>query len=412
MKKKKIGIFRLPEHIELSQNHKKVRWILAGVFFVVGAVALGFGLHAVFSVGQGWQTISPSATELHCGNSFVFQYDVGAGEEPAAVEFRNLTNVYSQAVMDAYAIFESVEAEEGNFANLNAHPNETVAVDKGLYEALQKFDKYNSRALYLAPVYAEYARVFACDNEVTAAKQDPAQNPEVQAYIDLVMSYVKDAEQIDLQLLPENQVKLQVSEEYLAFAKKNGIQNLLDFGWMKNAFIADYLAERLISAGYTNGIITSVDGFTRNMDTRKTDYSLNLADRYGDTIYQPGVLQYTGGRSFVFLRNYPLSGSDRDSFFAFESGRIVSDRLNPENGKDEASTDNLLAWSEDLSCSEILLQIYPLYVAEDVSRDALNELALQKLYTLWFEDLQMYCTDTNTNIQLQTDLNVAYQKAQ
>ena len=412
MKEKKIGIFRLPEHIEISQNHKKLRWILAGVFFVVGAVALGFGLHAVFSVGQGWQTVSPSTAEMHCGASFVFQYDVGAGDEPAAAEFRNLTNVYSQAVADAYAVFESVDAEEGNLAYLNAHPNETVTVDKGLYEALRLFDEYNSRALYLAPVYAEYARVFACDNEVAAAKQDPAQNPEVQAYIDLVMSYVKDAEQIDLQLLPDNQVNLQVSEEYLDFAKKNGIENLLDFGWMKNAFIADFLAERLISVGYTNGIITSVDGFTRNLDKRKTDYSLNLADRYGDTIYQPGVLQYTGGRSFVFLRNYPLSGSDRDNFFTFESGRIVSDRLNPETGKDEAATDNMLSWSENLSCGEILLQVYPLYTTENLSQDALNELAQQKLYALWFEDLQLHCTDASANIQLHKDLDVAYEKAQ
>ncbi len=412
MKKKKSSIFRLPEHIELSQNHKKLRWILAIVFFLVGAVALGFGLHAVFSVGQGWQTISPSATELHCGQSFVFQYDVGAGEEPAAAEFRNLTNVYSQAVVDAYTVFESVEGEEGNLAYLNAHPNETVTVDKGLYKALEMLDKYNSRALYLAPVYAEYARVFACDNEVTAAKLDPAQNPEVQAYIDLVMTYVKDAEQIDLQLLSDNQVKLQVNEEYLAFAEKNGIENLLDFGWMKNAFIADYLADRLISAGYTCGIIASVDGFTRNMDTRQTAYSLNLADRYGDTIYQPGVLQYTGGRSLVFLRNYPLSGSDRSNFFAFESGRIVSDRLNPETGKDESATDNLLAWSKDLPCSEILLQVYPLYATQVLSEDALNELAEQKLYTLWFEDSQLHCTDASADIQLQTDMDVAYEKAQ
>ena len=77
-------------------------------------------------------------------------------------------------------------------------------------------------------------------------------------------------------MLGDNKVCLNVSDEYLAFLQENGVDSLIDFGWLKNAFVVDYLAEVMIARGYTLGAITSYDGYTRNFDSLNTEYAFNV----------------------------------------------------------------------------------------------------------------------------------------
>ena len=59
----------------------------------------------------------------------------------------------------------------------------------------------------------------------------------------------------------ENQVCLHVSDAYQAYAAEMGYTAYLDFFWMKNAFLIDYLADTIRGEGYQLGIISSKDGF-------------------------------------------------------------------------------------------------------------------------------------------------------
>ena len=110
-------------------------------------------------------------------------------------------------------------------------------------------------------------------------RQIPRENKETAAYFEEFLTYANDPDAVDLELLGDNRVRLHVSEEYLAFAAENGIDSFIDFYWMKNAFIVDYLAESLADAGFTNGSISSYDGFVRNLDERDVSYSFNIYDR-------------------------------------------------------------------------------------------------------------------------------------
>lgn len=60
-------------------------------------------------------------------------------------------------------------------------------------------------------------------------------------------------------------MRLEVSEEYQNWMAENGYETYLDFYWMKNAFIVDYLADLMIENGYIRGAISSYDGFNRNL---------------------------------------------------------------------------------------------------------------------------------------------------
>ena len=76
-----------------------------------------------------------------------------------------------------------------------------------------------------------------------------------------VAAFTQNPDDISLELPGENQVCLHVSDAYQAYAAEMGYTAYLDFFWMKNAFLIDYLADTIRGEGYQLGIISSKDGF-------------------------------------------------------------------------------------------------------------------------------------------------------
>lgn len=108
---------------------------------------------------------------------------------------------------------------------------------------------------------------------------------------------------MNVELLGGNQVKLSVSDDYLAFAEKNFISDFIDFSWMKNAFITDYVADVMIDNGYTLGSLTSYDGFTRNLDQTSAITKLNAGPDTSGTAEEMQIILsiYMTGRGISFI---------------------------------------------------------------------------------------------------------------
>ena len=400
------------QRVELSESNVKLRLILVVVLLAVATVAVIVGVSSALKTEATWQRIEVQSLKKHCGDDFVFDYDFTDTGSGATAGFKKLTALYSTACEDAFRIF-SPDEQGGVYANvhdLNARPNETVTVEPALYQALTLVQQYQSRSIYLGGVYAEYGRIFSAETEVEAASYDPAQNEEQREYIMELAAFAVDPAMVDVQLLGENRVKLLVSEEYHAFAKANEIEDLIDFGWMKNAFIADFLAQTLIDNGFTNGYLASFDGFTRNLDGRGNTYSQNVFDRSGSDIYIPAVLTYTAPSAIVFLRDYPLSNADASNYYAFSGGRIASNLIDPVDGMDKASVDSLLAYAEDQSCAELLLQTAPVVIADEFSADPLLAMAKENIHSIWCAEQKVFYTDAEALLRTQSQENVTYTK--
>lgn len=387
--------------IELSESNLRLRWVALILLVLLAAGSIAMGVYYALNKEPGWQEVKSAATGLHCGEDFVFQYECGTAGLSATTEFKSVTALYSRLTQEAAVLFSSEnETIPGNLHTLNSRPNEAVEVDPALYQALTLLDRYDSRDLFLAPVAREYSGVFLAQNDGEAALYDPNQDAERMGYVREKLAYAKDPESISLTLLGENRVRLNVSDAYLAFARENGIETFADFGWMKNAFIADYLADNLATAGFTNGYLVSFDGFTRNLDARGETYGLNLFDRWENNISMPLQLSYQGPKSLVSLRNYPLSQADRWSYYAYGDGTVTSIYLSPETGTNTSSTDNLVSYSGELSCAEILMEIAPLYLTEEFSREQVLALEKQGISSIWAEDNVLYYTEKNADLKL------------
>lgn len=381
--------------IEVPIRHFNLRVILLAIAIAIAAVAIGFGIYYALHKEPGWRTVEVTAGQMNCSSEFILTYEFGTSGN-ATTEYKQVAAVYTQAAIEGYRLFNT-EAENSELARVK--PNEAVKIDPALYRAFEQIQKNGSRSVYLAPVYVEYQRVFSAEDAVSAQLYDPNMNKDAGEYVAELTALLNDPEMINLELLGDNTVKLFVHKDLLAYAQKNQITEFLDFGWMRNAFVIDYLAQKLIDGGFTKGYIASYDGFTRNLYQGAQSYSLNLFNRVGNDVYIPGVMDYQGPMSLVFLRNYPLSNADRWHYYAYDSGPITTAMVDPADGMSKSAINNLVVYGKDKGCADLLLEAAPVFVTEEFQSKPLQDLAKQKIYCVWFEEGEMVSTDTNVSVR-------------
>ena len=385
------------KRIELSQQHIKPRLIAIVVLLALAVTALTVGLTTALKTEPGWQKVEVSPAKINCSEDFVLMYEFGAGEQSASAEYKEVASLYSGLTEQGYQLFSAQEG--GSVQPLNAHPNEAVTVPEELYASLAMVAEASCRYPFLAPVVQEYNGVFLAEDDMDAALVDPNRDPERMGYALETAAFAADPAHISLELLGDNRVKLVVSEEYLAYGQQNDIESYFDFGWMKNAFLTDYLARNLEAAGYTRGYLASFDGFTRNLDSRGEAYSYNLFDRWENTISIPARLQYDMPMSIVTLRNYPLSDSDRWHYRAYADGGITSVYLDTR-GYGISSTDNLTVYSAAHSCAELLLQAASVFLAEELDFTAIGAMEAAGIHSVFAEGKILTATQSGDAVEL------------
>lgn len=385
---------KVPEiqRFELSEKNVRLRWILVCVLIGIAAIAILWGFLGSRQKA-GWYTVESDSTGLHCGDSFLLNYEFGAGERSAAKEGKELQKLYTALTEKAWQLFysEAGESRWGNLYRLNTHPNEEISVDPALYEALKVLESCNSRLHYLGPVYAAYDQVFFSEEPIYAADLDPGQNEDSRQYVLQLAQFAADPNAVRLELRENSKVILHISEDYAAFLKENMVETVIDFGWLRNAIVIDYMAGRLEEEGFTNGNITSVDGYSRNLDRRGIGYQLNVFNRSEGKTELVAAMEYSRPISLVYLRTYDSTG-----VYQFPNGRLVTYFADIADGQCKAALSNLVSYSELAGCTQIALQIAPSYIAYNFSPNELNSLTEAGIYSIWFEN--------NTLRYNQTDL--------
>ena len=302
--------------------------------------------------------------------------------------------------MKAHQLFNSEKTfdDTHNVCYINEHVNEVIEVDAVLYQAFSLLQEYDNRCLYLAPVYADYNNMFYSSFDYEAENFDPYLNEETAKFFSEVVVYINDPTQIELELLGDNQIRLNVSESYLRYAEEMGITSFIDFFWLKNAFIIDYLADVMTENGYTLGVISSYDGYSRNLDQRDTTYALNLFDRVGLSIYPAGVMTYSQPVSIVFLRDFAMSSLDVQHYYERENGEVRSAYIDPTDGLCKSAISNLVGYSRTAGCAETVLNLIPIYIADALDTEMLYELPQKKIEFLYCADAVIFYSDASVTI--------------
>lgn len=389
------------QKIELSEKDSRKKLILAGVLLLVGIICLGYALTGLLTKESDWtEIVVKSASDTNCGDDFSFKYQLGQGETSATAESKTLSVIYTDLCVEAYQLYSCEESIEGvnNINFINANPNKEIQVSDELYRAFELLEKYKNRNIYLGPIYEQYDDLFYCNDDSERINYDPFTNETVAHDYMVMAEYANNSDDIQVKLLGDNKIILNVSDEYLKYAKKQGIVNYIDFFWMKNSFIIDYIADSLIEKGYTNGTISSFDGYVRCLDSRKQEYSMNVFDGVGNQVYNAAEMTYQGPCSVVFLKSYILNQRDDRFYGQMDNGDMRTSYIDINDGVPREALENLIMYSKDMGCAEVLMNMIPVYICDEFDEKKALGLAEKNIFTIYCLDKNIYYNESKLKL--------------
>lgn len=385
------------EKAEVSDKHLLLRLVLFVLALAVAVVSFSQGVSSLLTPMGGWQEIKATGREMSLSDELNLYYELGTSGISPTAERKQLSVLYSQACVDAYRLFAETECFTGvqNLAQVNLHPGEVVMVEPALYSALERVTSLGDRALYLAPLYADSLALGYSQSDEEAHGVDPYLNAEAKAYLAEIWPYIQAEEHVRLELLGQCQVRLHLSGDYRALAEAYGVTDYVGFGWLKNAFAVDYVAEVLQTQGLTNGVVSSYDGFSRSLGAKGTPCALTVYDWQNGAAVQAAQARYGGMVSAVYLRAFPLSQQDIGHYYTYQDGTIRVPYLSPADGLCRAAAPGLAAFSREVSCAEIALTLWPVFAADMLDAQALQAAQARGLILLTLENGEPRITEND-----------------
>lgn len=384
--------------VEVSGKHLGLR-IAATVFFIVVAVAaFATFIKELVGVDEGWQAVQPSGDEGGYGAELVLNYNIGASVGSAKAELRGLKSAYAAALAKAGAAFDARSDAAGSLGVLNGAPNKEVSINSALYSALELLDKNGCRTAFLGPAFDIYDNIFFCGDDAALADFDPESNETLLKLFADIAAYAADPDSVGIKLLGGGKAMLCVSEEYLSFLEEEQLSPIVDFYWMKNAFLVDAVADSLIAEGYTCGTLTSGDGYARNLGAGGEGFSLNVFSCATGALTVACRLDYTGPAALVTLRRFPVGSGEGRYFYVTEEGAIKHRFLGFPDALPHSGAESLAAISKNLSCAEVAIKCAPLVTDGGMSSEKLAALAGSGVDAVWPTKDCVYVTSGDVTV--------------
>lgn len=394
------------ESVEVSDRHVGLRIAATVLLLIIAVLALTYGISALTAADKGWQNISPASGASDYASEFLLTYNVGASGVPAKSESRGVKAAYTDALAKVGKALDPKNVYEGNLAALNASPNTVMTLDPALYAALEKLQTFGDRTAFLGPAFHIYDNIFQCAGDHELEGYDPEQNEQLRALFAKIAAFASDPESVDIRLLGDGRAELAVSREYLSFLTEEEIGPAVDLYWMRNAFIVDYAADALAGAGFTCGVITSADGYARNLGCSGESFSLNIFSLQNGKVVEAGRLNYAGPLSMVSFRTFPVSNGENWYYYVTEQGGTKHRYLSLRDGLPAETLESLTAVSDTLSCAEIMLRCAPLWSDKDgvqkfaeLAGTGVNAICPQD-GNLWVTDPEMDLTDVYAGFEI------------
>ena len=376
------------EKVEVNEKHVVLRIVLFVLATLLAVGAFAYAIIKLLTVEKGWREITAESAKMNCGSDFTFYYDLGSGEQGATEEKKALTVLYTGLCENAYALFNEYETDEtvNNVRSVNENVNRNVEVDQALYNAL-KTAADNGRYLFYAPYYEVYMQMSFASYDYAAESYDPTISPSIAEFFERAAEFISSPLHVDLYFSGNGNVRLFVSDEYLEFARENGIDVFMGFGWMKNAFICDYLVDSIVEKGYTHGYIASEDGFYRGLGSSPFTMRVPSVTETDNEKYVAGNIDMAADAACVLLKNYYVSSGY--GFYQYSDGRVVTP-YSGEDGYSKTACESLMCYSSQKGCGYLAIKAASAYIADRPDNDLLNDYVSEDVYTVYVKGTTIY----------------------
>ena len=393
--KEKPQLIKPKKKIELNDKQKLTRFIIMILLIIIGLIFIGIGMNNCIKQNSGWKKINDTTGYL---NDISLYYNLDK-ENPTSIN-KELTIKYNNYLANSWIRYNSWISDTDevfyNMYYINNHPNEIITIDKYLYNSLkQVLLSNNYQIIYFAPVYTMFENLLSARFDYQACSQDPYLNNNQKEIYDNFMKYINNDKHIKLELLDNFQVILHLSDEYYSFCNEFFEQNIfIDFCYLKNAFIVDEVADKLINDGFNNGLLYSEDGYKRIFTK---DYIVNepLYDIDKDNISIINKIGFNNQLSIVNFKNFHTSDFDKKYSYIYEDGtrRTNIIKIIDNNYLNTSSINYFTCYSYENSCSYQALKMIDIYINESLDLSMLNDLKKDNINYLYINNYEIHYSD-------------------
>ena len=331
------------EDIEVSNKHIKLRVIVFIIALLVGIAAFAFAFYKLTNKETGYYEVkaTPDESAPLYDSGYVFYCFIDGKSNEIKSNLNKLGTLYSETLGRISRLLDPKETYEGyvNLATLNQHPGEEVRLPAELYDilidALERSEA-NGFTIYDGAVKAFWQELLYLDEPQSFDPlHDADQNERMQAAAEAIRSSC--CPKLTVTDASSHTVKLEVPAEYLALTERYEIDApILDLGVMREAYTLQYVYQKLIENGITQGYLRTQSGM--NLMLPQTDTGILPLYGYLDaTAVTAAEITLGKGAACCALRSFSLG----------EAGYYSVDGVlrHPYPGPDGAPNSRLLtAW--------------------------------------------------------------------
>ena len=114
-------------------------------------------------------------------------------------------------------------------------------------------------------------------------------------------------------------------------------------------------------------------------------------------------MEYTGPVALVTLRSFPMYKEDSNSFYLFENGRVVTNKIDPFDGVSKTAADTLVSYKTNGSCLEVALSVMPYYVTDTFAAENLDTLTSSGIYSFWIVGKEIAYNQAGLSVTKEND---------
>ncbi len=370
------------EKVEVSEKHIILRVVILiiAILGVIGSVI--FIIVNLSTKDKGWTRIELSKNRLN--DSYYFYYNLG--DEPTK-EYKELTNLYKAHLEKAYILFDAEEEFEGvnNVYYINNNPNKEITVDSLLYNSIKEVMDSGSNTIFMGGIVSYYDAVIL-GSASNATYYDIKTNDVMKERANKYISYINDTNHFEFKLLGDNKVKLYESEEFMKFLSDYEV-DVLNFSYLKNAFILDYLDQVFSSKLYKSGYIYSLDGYLLNLGSH-IEYTFDVLDETDSKVSKIASLKYAEKRNIVTFKNTITSSADLNYIKVLNDNTRRTYYIDNTDGISKEGVRYLTGYSSTNSLSKIALEMEKAYIA-----DTFDSSLLKNNNYIWLNDKDINYTE-------------------
>lgn len=387
------------QKIELNNKNIGLRTIFFFVFLILSIAGFAYGVKSCLEVETGWETISSNSVYDY-DDYFTLKYYL---DNDTITTKKAVSVMYQSLIEDGYELYSSfLDSDSYNVKYINSNPNTTITIDHSLYTAFEKINSSNlSRILFMGPLYYFYGYILASEADYEAMNNDPLYNSETKDLFDELLTYITDENCISLSLLGNDKIKLNVSNSYLNYASES-LDNYpyMDFMYLQNAFVIDYVVDGLVASGYNNGIMNSIDGYTRSFTNCNITY--NIYDYVNSEKKAISNYSYTGNKAVISLNSFSLSSSTDYLYYTYENGLTRSPYITYNDYSNTVMSSSFNVIGDNYSLSNLLLKVLPVYFNNTISNTIIKNICGENISLSYTKNNTLYICNSYDKYNVNT----------